>query len=171
MKILVPLDGSDISHRVIPAVQRMLRTVPNAEFHLLMVLDPREVKERFDQEVVDSLPVAIGQEVVTPPGPRQVESHGDALQRVQHEAIEELHVLRQDMLANATTFVRAEYSREPAKKIAEVAAELGVTAIAMATHGRSGISHLLAGSVTEEVIRHATIPVLVIGPSYVAPKS
>lgn len=171
MKILVPIDGSDVAHRVLPAVKRMLRTIPDGEIHLLMVIDPKNVKERFDQEVVDSLPVAIGQEVVSPPGPRQVESHGEALQRIHHDAIEQLHVLRQSELPDAKTAVRAEYSREPAKKIAEVAQELGVTAIAMATHGRSGISHLLAGSVTEEVIRHATIPVLVIGPSYNAPKS
>lgn len=34
--------------------------------------------------------------------------------------------------------------------------------LVMGTHGRSGLEHLLLGSVTEKVIRHADCPVLVI---------
>ncbi|HWY98467.1 MAG TPA: universal stress protein [Bacteroidia bacterium] len=34
--------------------------------------------------------------------------------------------------------------------------------IIMGTHGRTGLRHLVMGSVAEYVIRHATIPVLVI---------
>jgi len=34
----------------------------------------------------------------------------------------------------------------------------------MATHGRTGISHLLAGSVCESVIRSGVAPVLVLRP-------
>ena len=37
--------------------------------------------------------------------------------------------------------------------------------IAVATHGRSGIAHAFAGSITEELIREATRPVLVVGPN------
>src|SRR5262245_50770911 len=35
-------------------------------------------------------------------------------------------------------------------------------AIVMSTHGRSGLSHLLIGSVAEKVVRHAGVPVLTI---------
>jgi hypothetical protein len=34
--------------------------------------------------------------------------------------------------------------------------------IAMATHGRTGVSRLLFGSVAEAVLRHATVPVFMI---------
>jgi nucleotide-binding universal stress UspA family protein len=34
--------------------------------------------------------------------------------------------------------------------------------IVTGTHGRTGLSHLLSGSVAEHVIRHSTIPVLVV---------
>jgi universal stress protein A len=34
--------------------------------------------------------------------------------------------------------------------------------IVMSTHGRSGLSHLLIGSVAEKVVRHASVPVLTI---------
>lgn len=36
--------------------------------------------------------------------------------------------------------------------------------IVMGTHGRTGISHLLFGSVTEYVVRHARCPVLTVRP-------
>lgn len=36
--------------------------------------------------------------------------------------------------------------------------------IVMATHGRTGLEHLLIGSVAEKVVRHATVPVLTIRP-------
>ncbi len=34
--------------------------------------------------------------------------------------------------------------------------------IVMSTHGRSGLTHLLIGSVAEKIVRHATVPVLTI---------
>ncbi len=40
------------------------------------------------------------------------------------------------------------------------AREHGVDLIAMATHGRSGVSRLLQGSVAESVLRHTHVPML-----------
>jgi nucleotide-binding universal stress UspA family protein len=34
--------------------------------------------------------------------------------------------------------------------------------IAMATHGRSGLWHLILGSTTESVLHHATCPLLLV---------
>jgi universal stress protein A len=48
------------------------------------------------------------------------------------------------------------------KNILATAHELGADLIVMATHGRSGLSHMLLGSVTEAVVRNATCPVLTI---------
>ncbi len=39
-----------------------------------------------------------------------------------------------------------------------------VDAIIMSTAGRTGLAHLLIGSVAERVVRHATVPVLTIRP-------
>jgi nucleotide-binding universal stress UspA family protein len=38
----------------------------------------------------------------------------------------------------------------------------GADSIVMSTHGRSGLTHLLIGSVAEKVVRHAKVPVLTI---------
>lgn len=50
----------------------------------------------------------------------------------------------------------------PAETIVRMAQELAVDLIIMATHGRTGVSHILLGSVAEHVIRHAPCPVLAI---------
>jgi nucleotide-binding universal stress UspA family protein len=44
----------------------------------------------------------------------------------------------------------------------EWAEKNGVTRIVAATHGRTGVSHAILGSVTETLIRNSPIPVLVI---------
>ena len=55
---------------------------------------------------------------------------------------------------------------DPATEIVRVANEENVSLIVMGTHGRSGLTRLLLGSVAELVIRHSSCPVL----TYKAPK-
>jgi universal stress protein A len=50
----------------------------------------------------------------------------------------------------------------PFQAIVDLAFTSGVDLIVMGTHGRTGIPHLLIGSVAERVIRHAACPVLVV---------
>jgi nucleotide-binding universal stress UspA family protein len=53
----------------------------------------------------------------------------------------------------------------PHKRIVEKAEEEGVDLIVMSTHGRTGLDHMLIGSVTEKVVARAACPVLSIRPS------
>jgi nucleotide-binding universal stress UspA family protein len=52
----------------------------------------------------------------------------------------------------------------PAPTIAAVAGEAGVSAVAMATHGRSGLARAVLGSVATEVLHRTTVPVLFVRP-------
>jgi nucleotide-binding universal stress UspA family protein len=52
----------------------------------------------------------------------------------------------------------------PAEEILKVARERKADLIAMSTHGRGGVVRLIAGSVAEEVLRKAELPVLVTRP-------
>src|SRR5919108_2156639 len=52
----------------------------------------------------------------------------------------------------------------PYQKIVETATAEQVDLIVMATHGRTGLSHLVLGSVAERVVRLAPCPVLTIRP-------
>ena len=53
----------------------------------------------------------------------------------------------------------------PYRKIVEVAEEEKSDLIVMTTHGRTGLSHLVMGSVTEKIVRTAPCPVLTIRPT------
>jgi universal stress protein A len=50
----------------------------------------------------------------------------------------------------------------PSEEIVHAAVDYGADLIVMTTHGRTGLSHLLLGSVAEDVIRHARCPVLAV---------
>ena len=49
-----------------------------------------------------------------------------------------------------------------AEEIVKAADELKVDLVAMSTHGRSGLSRLTFGSITDKVLRTGIVPVLVI---------
>lgn len=68
----------------------------------------------------------------------------------------------------ATTVVREGLAAEG---IHDVADELGAYAVAMASHGRGGMTRLVLGSVAERILQQATIPVLLVrtGARVVAP--
>lgn len=57
---------------------------------------------------------------------------------------------------------KEEHRQDPAAKIVDFAAENDFDMIAMTTHGRAGIQRWTFGSTTEKVLRHATVPMLVI---------
>lgn len=50
----------------------------------------------------------------------------------------------------------------PVHGILKVAEEYGPDLIVLGTHGRTGLDHLLMGSVAEQVVRRSSIPVLVV---------
>ncbi len=80
-----------------------------------------------------------------------------------------LHLLREQahkrmgelkaLIPDAQTVVR-EASPRPA--IVDAALELNCQMIVMGTHGRSGLAHLLLGSVAEYVVRNSKVPVLTV---------
>jgi glycine betaine transporter len=50
----------------------------------------------------------------------------------------------------------------PRQEILAAAADLAIDLIVMGTHGRTGLAHLLFGSVAEHVVRRARVPVFTI---------
>lgn len=61
--------------------------------------------------------------------------------------------------------VRVTRSGAPFVEIIRYAAEYEIDLIVMGTHGRSGLPHVLLGSVAERVVRKAGCPVLTVPPS------
>jgi nucleotide-binding universal stress UspA family protein len=48
------------------------------------------------------------------------------------------------------------------EQILATAREVGACLIVLGTHGRTGVSHALIGSVAERVVRHSPVPVLTV---------
>lgn len=50
----------------------------------------------------------------------------------------------------------------PHSEILSVAREIGADLIVLGTHGRTGLGHLLLGSVAERVVRNSPVPVITV---------
>ncbi|MEM9189468.1 MAG: universal stress protein [Myxococcota bacterium] len=88
----------------------------------------------------------------------------DGTQEIEKQLRAELHnqlrTLANDHFSNVTVKTALVVSKNAADGICNYAADAEVDLIVVATHGRSGLSHLLIGSVAEKVVRHAPCPVL-----------
>ncbi|MFI5338846.1 MAG: universal stress protein [Candidatus Methylomirabilales bacterium] len=131
-KILVPLDGSALAEAILPRATELAKDL-GAELLLLRVA----MAHVF-------------------PGVDPTEEEV----RVVREAEEYVEALA-DKLAEKGARIRTavRYGTAAAEIIAHIAAN-EVDLVAMSTHGRSGLSRLVMGSVAEEVVRNAGVPVL-----------
>jgi len=135
--LAVPLDGSPLAERALPYAIRMAQA---SQGRLILV-----------------------RAALAPP-PRTLD--GASWEQDQAEAVEEAETyLKQiaDSLAGqvASVEIAAPYGRASAQ-ILEAAARFNAEGIVMATHGRTGLPHLLYGSVTEAVLADTSIPVFVV---------
>ena len=83
------------------------------------------------------------------------------------DTAERLEEMRKELDAKAAELdgdvpVSAEVigAEDVAKAVAKFAAERGAAFLAVSTHGRSGVRHLVLGSVAEAILRHARTPVV-----------
>ncbi len=58
--------------------------------------------------------------------------------------------------------IKVTQAASAAQEICTYAKEHGVDIVVLATHGRSGLQHLLLGSVAEKVVRSCPVPVLTV---------
>jgi nucleotide-binding universal stress UspA family protein len=88
-------------------------------------------------------------------------------------ALSELYSLAAECRANSKADICVDLHAGPVSDVLQgYARRNDVDLIVMSTHGRSGITRLSLGSVTDSLIRHTTIPVLVVKPptSYLNPQ-
>jgi nucleotide-binding universal stress UspA family protein len=73
-----------------------------------------------------------------------------------------LAVLKESAAAEGVTARTAVITGRPAEAIVEHAEAGGFDLIVMGTHGRTGLAHVMMGSVAERVVRKAPCPVLTV---------
>jgi nucleotide-binding universal stress UspA family protein len=165
-KILVPLDGSELAEAVLPYVEEICRRCVPAQVILLQVVRPPKGRAGAVYR-----PVETGFGVTWAP-----ETEED-VDRAQHPIFrdQEMASIRADVegeLSRAiehfcgcgfTTRVAVAFGRA-ADEIVDFAEREAVDLIAMSTHGRSGLSRWVMGSVAGKVLRGTHIPILLVRP-------
>lgn len=185
--VVIPLDGSEFSQQILPHVENLLDPDLH-ELVLLRVDKPPEAGAR-ERERPDADPDAPATEPpITPSGVERYGTEPPTEEPLPDTGFEErpvyptqLEERRRHELEDAmdpiarhlrnigfTVGVAIQFNEDPAQEIADFAEEEAADMIAMTTHGRSGLSRLLFGSVAEEVLRVAPMPVLLLRPSEAA---
>jgi len=137
-RILVPVDGSEQAHT---AFQFVVEEFPDATIVLLNVINPAEA----GYSAQASLP-----------------SFSEEWYEQQTQAAEGLFDnLIAEAGADDRTVERVVEVGRPTTVIVDYADDNDVDQIVMGSHGRSGVSRILVGSVAETVVRRADVPVTV----------
>ena len=143
-KILVPIDGSDLSNEAVNYASLFARRVgaqvlfciaepesaPWMNFGLGAIFNPEALKALHDSAKLEA-------------------------EKILKQA---LNSAQSTGIAASTRLV---FNDHPYEAIMEVAEQEGCDLIIMASHGRKGVSGLLLGSETQKVVTHSAIPVLV----------
>jgi nucleotide-binding universal stress UspA family protein len=143
-RILAPTDFSEHSCRAL-GYARAFADLWSAELHLLNVIEPAV------------FPTEAG---LTPMGLINLDSE---LTTAADRAMEEL--LKHEELQGNIRISTAVAHGRASSMIIDYATEHGIDLIVIATHGRTGIEHLIFGSTAERVVRESPCPVLTIRPS------
>jgi nucleotide-binding universal stress UspA family protein len=140
-RILAPTDFSEPSKQAIAYAFELAQTF-EATLVLLHIIEPLDYSMRSYPHLVTAML--------------------EYLERQAHHDLAQLLLEAQDVKVEVT---RRVVVGPPYRKIVEVVTEEQADLIVMATHGRTGLSHLVMGSVAERVMRMAPCPVLTIRPT------
>lgn len=136
MGVLVPVDGSEQARR---AAAFAFREIPDAAFLVLQVIDPYRA--------------------VVAGGVDDIDSSLDRAQADVETTLEGIERLGDDAGVDVETEIGF---GEPARVILEYAALDEIDRVVIGTHGRSGVTRALLGSVAERVVRRSPVPVTVV---------
>jgi nucleotide-binding universal stress UspA family protein len=143
-RILVPLDGSKLAERALPAAEELAKLM-SAPLHLLRVVDPTQL----DLAGYGTYESALAQGASSP----FLTEEGDAA----HAYLERMQARKIEQGLGTSTDVRYGVA---AREIVAVAQPGDL--IVIGSHGRGGLARWFLGSVAEAVIRRAEASVLVV---------
>ena len=89
---------------------------------------------------------------------------GQTLPKTEEEAGKALEEFVRTNIPGETRLVRVVRKGVPVDEIRNFAQEEGIDLIIMATHGRTGLRHIVMGSVAERTVRLCSVPVLTVKP-------
>ncbi len=139
--ILVSTDFSDFSAAAVDYAASFA-LLYGAKIHLVHVIEAGSVVGVPTMEVA---PTSLAPEVET-------------------NAQEEMRKFVYWKMKNNTNLEQVILRGEPHREIVKYAQENDIDLIVIATHGRTGLAHMLMGSVAEKIVRLSPVPVLAVKP-------
>jgi len=140
LNILVPVDGSDNANRAVLYARQLAQGAPAARIHLLNVQTPTQgragISRLITQDMIDEFYAREGQEATV-------------------EA-------RQLLDATGTGYTSHIAFGHAATEIAGHARDQGCTRIVMGTRGHGNLVNILIGSVANQVLQLAEVPVTLV---------
>lgn len=138
-RILYPTDFSDVSRKAIEYITR-LKDAGTREVIVVHVID-------YEASCIEKLPPNL-----------KVELENE----LKKEAIGKLERMKSELEQNGFTVKLLIEIGKPFQEILRVEKEEDVSAIVVGSHGKSNITEMFLGSVSENIIRKSRTPVLVI---------
>ena len=148
--IMVPLDGSELAECVLPHVEGFITACQVKSIVLVRVVEPAPTK--FD----DTASISATSREILVESIRKIEEKRrsaafDYLNSVVHRLKHEGLKLSAEVLVGGVAESLADYTETS-----------DVDLIIIATHGRSGISRWVRGSIADRVLRFSPVPVLIV---------
>ncbi len=176
MRILVAIDRGPVSEEVAAAVAHLTTAVD--EIHLLTVVHPKEVSETVPRTggQARSVPIRVptgtgglinAEMSVTIPA----EDGSQAVLRVKTDQAAYLRELASRLLPGVESHAHVEVDEHPANAILKSIAELEAHGVALGTRDRGTVKRALLGSVAEEVMQKAPVPVLIVREGVTVPRA
>lgn len=149
-KIMVPLDGSELAECVLPHLEKFITSKQVTTVVLVRVVEPESTI--FDDTAVLS-------------------------SKSRDQIIKNARIIEEKRKSNAAAYLEGVVSRlkrngveiktavllgRVADSLADYIETNGIKLIIIATHGRSGISRWVRGSIADRVLRFSRVPVLMV---------
>ena len=143
-KILIALDGSPIAEVIIPYVEGLIKGA-DSELVLLMIIEPIVLPHMATYRDHEKF-------------------HDELMARAEKEAETYLSKIESDLRNKGIKVSSALMQGKPNQAILQYAEDNSITLIALTTHGYSGISRWVYGSVASHIIEGSPKPVLLVRP-------
>ena len=141
-RILVPIDFSETSLKALAEAARLTSAL-SAELTLIHVLAPGGARRSLTPGASRPAPSDVMEADA---------KEGDELKRLREEYLPEIDDVTLQIVAGESA----------AEAITDQAKRMHANMIVMSSHGRTGLSHVLIGSVAEAVVKSALCPVLIV---------
>jgi nucleotide-binding universal stress UspA family protein len=141
-KIMVPLDGSELGECVLPHVEAFIKGFNISNVILVRVVEP-EVSYRAEY--------SIDPKIVAERESDRKSSAKDYLNHVMNRLKHEGTALHAEVIVGRV-----------AERLIDYTEENDIDLILIATHGRSGVSRWVRGSIADKILRSANVPVLMV---------